>query len=1028
MKLDVALLASLFGGPVQHERLLRLHTPLGPNVLLAETLDGVEAVAPATGHAGFRLELTALSTSTHPELKQLIGQPVLLELLTGASRTALRPWHGHVTQFSLLGSDGGLARYRLVVEPWLALLAHRTDSRSFQGMTVPEVLEAVFGRYQAHGKLAAAWRFEFADAGVYPQRSLVTQYQESDLAFVLRLLAEEGLFAWFEHQGDATSESLGVHTLVIADHNGAVKPGAQARVRFAQSGASFKEDTLTRWGATAQVTTAAIELQSWDYRQNALRPVRADGAAAAGLPPLVRRDLPGVYVYETREPGERIAQRQQQTLDAAARLCEARGGFRMAAPATTFELAEHASAGGRYTVMAVRHRARNNLAADAQAGIARLLGLAAPREEDTPLYECDLVALPAELPVRALGLDVQGAAHVHELTTLLPRPAVHGTQTAIVVSDGAPIHTDRDHRIKVQFHWQRGGQASHRLADEGGDDNAPANDRAGTWVRVATPLAGANWGSVFTPRAGQEVVVEFLEGDIDRPVVVGSVYNGVGQANAQGNQAAGGAAGSTGNAPAWFPGDARSGALQGHQHNAVQVGFKTQEVSASASGTGGANQLVFDASPGEARVLLATSTANSRLQLGHLLYQRDNQRLQHQGHGAELFTSAYGALRAGSGLLISTHGRQASTGSAQQLDTRETQTQLDASRELQLALAKAAQQHQARIGSEPEPEKLPVAEGMAGMLEVLQAVDTLALATAAAAGAASEAEGSEASEEATSFDEQIQFLNAKGTPLANVAYELKLADGSVETGQTDAQGLTQRVVTAQAQPIVEAKLSPRPLESCCTAHAQQAGSTSAAALVVPISGVATNPQNLGASVVQVQTPKGKARPMTPGEIAMAKVIFKDSIDYSKVKVHNGEYLWFGLQPDNTAMTPNGEMYFNPDYFKEDFSKEDSADKHWFMHEMVHVWQYQLDYPVKLRGAIRIGLSYAYQLAHDKTLADYNMEAQGDIVADYFALKVLGDPTVMRQQRYANALSDYEQYTLKTFLADPADRSSLPGGS
>ena len=1024
MKLDVNLLASLFGGPVQHERLLRLHTPLGANVLLAETLDGLEAVVPATGHAGFRLQLTALSTSTHHELKQLIGQPVLLELLTGASRTQLRPWHGHVTQFSLLGSDGGLARYRLVIEPWLALAAHRTDSRSFQGMTVPEVLETVFARYQAHGRLGAQWRFELADAAVYPQRSLVTQYQESDLAFVQRLLAEEGLFAWFEHQGDAASDSLGAHTLVIADHNGAVKPASQARVRFAQSGASFKEDTLTRWGASVHVTTAAIELQSWDYRQNALRPVRADAVAASGLPPLVRRDLPGVYAYETREQGERIAQRQQQTLDACARLCDARGGFRAAAPATHIELTEHASADGRYTVLAVHHRARNNLAADAQATIARLLGLA-KRDDNAPLYECDLVALPAELPVRALGLDAAGQPHVFELTTLLPRPTVQGPQTAIVVSAGEPLHTDRDHRIKVQFHWQRGTQSSHRLSDDAGDDNAPANDRSGTWVRVATPLAGANWGSVFTPRAGQEVVVECLDGDIDRPVVVGSVYNGQGQPNAQGNQTAGGAAGSTGSAPAWFPGDARSGAQQGHQHNAVQVGFKTQELNASASGTGGANQLVFDASPGEARVLLATSTATTRLQLGHLLYQRDNQRLQHQGHGAELYTTAHGALRAGSGTLISTHGRQASSASAHQLDTRETQAQLDASRELQRALAQAAQQHQTKIGSEPAQQELPAAGGMAGMLEGLQAVDTLALATAAA-GAAAQAEGSGEAEQAPTFDEQIQFLNAKGTPLANVAYELKLADGSVEAGQTDAQGLTQRVVTAEAQPIVEAKLSPRPLESCCTAHAQQAGATAAAALVVPISGVATNPQNLGASVVQVQTPKGEARPLTPGEIAMARVIFKDSIDYSKVKVHNGEYLWFGLQPDNTAMTPNGEMYFNSSRFKEDFSTTDFGDRLWFMHEMVHVWQYQLGYPVKARGAIRIGLSYEYSLDASKRLSDYNMEAQGNLLSDYWALRLFGSPPQMWNAAHRGDLLLFEQ-VLAQFIADPSDVKSLPGG-
>lgn len=724
MKLDASLLTSLFGGPVQHDRLLRLHTPLGANALLAETLDGVEAVVPATGHAGFRFELTALSASTHVELKQLIGQPVLLELLTGASRTQLRPWHGHVTQFSLLGSDGGLARYRLIIEPWFALLAHRTGSRSFQGQTVLEVLEAVFARYQSHGRLSAAWRFDLADAGVYPQRSLVTQYQESDLAFVQRLLAEEGLFAWFEHQGDAASDNLGAHTLVIADHNGAVKPGAQARVRFAQSGASFKEDTLTRWGASAQLGTAAIELQSWDYRQNALRPVRADaaGTTATNLPPLVRRDLPGVYAYETREQGERIARRQQQTLGAAARLCEARGGLRAAAPATSFELAEHASANGGYTVMAVRHRARNNIAADAQASIAKLLSLA-QRDKDAPLYECDLVALPIDLPVRALALDAMGQPHVHELTTLLPRPAVHGAQTAVVVSAGEPIHTDRDHRVKVQFHWQRGGQSSHRLSDDAGYDNAPANDQAGTWVRVATALAGANWGSVFTPRAGQEVVVEFLDGDIDRPVVVGSVYNGQGQANAQGNQAAGGQVGSSGNAPAWFPGDAKSGVMQGHQHNAVQVGFKTQEYSASASGTGGANQLVFDASPGEARVLLATSTAATRLQLGHLLHQRDNQRLQPQGHGAELHTAALGALRGGSGSLLSTYGRPASSGQAQQMDARETQAQLDESRELHRTLADSAQKHQAKLQGEAPPDKLPTAEAMKATQESLAATE-----------------------------------------------------------------------------------------------------------------------------------------------------------------------------------------------------------------------------------------------------------------------------------------------------------------
>ncbi len=116
-----------------------------------------------------------------------------------------------------------------------------------------------------------------------------------------------------------------------------------------------------------------------------------------------------------------------------------------------------------------------------------------------------------------------------------------GVQSAIVVGLGEPVHTDRDHRIKVQFHWQRGASASHRLEHPSGN-NAPASDASGTWVRVSESVAGANWGMNFTPRLGQEGLVSFTEGDIDRPVVIGSVYNGQGQANAQSNQAGAGAA------------------------------------------------------------------------------------------------------------------------------------------------------------------------------------------------------------------------------------------------------------------------------------------------------------------------------------------------------------------------------------------------------------------------------------------------------------------------------------------------------
>jgi hypothetical protein len=170
----------------------------------------------------------------------------------------------------------------------------------------------------------------------------------------------------------------------------------------------------------------------------------------------------------------------------------------------------------------------------------------------------------------------------------------------------------------------------------------------------------------------------------------------------------------------------------------------------------------------------------------------------------------------------------------------------------------------------------------------------------------------------------------------------------------------------------------------------------------------------------------RARPLTAGEIALASLLFGAAIDYSRVRVYNRRYLPFGLQPRNCAMAPNGSLYFHQSCFLSDYAAGDPQARHWFMHEMVHVWQHQLGYPVRLRGAIRIGLSYRYELREGATLADFNMEAQGDLLADYFALKYLRQPEVMRQQRYRHSLDLYEA-VLASFLGDPANREHLHRG-
>lgn len=171
----------------------------------------------------------------------------------------------------------------------------------------------------------------------------------------------------------------------------------------------------------------------------------------------------------------------------------------------------------------------------------------------------------------------------------------------------------------------------------------------------------------------------------------------------------------------------------------------------------------------------------------------------------------------------------------------------------------------------------------------------------------------------------------------------------------------------------------------------------------------------------VCTPGG-VRAMTTGEVAMAALVFGSAIDYGRVRIHARRYMPF--QPKNCCMTPNGSLYFHRSCFLPDYTRGDPPAVHWFLHELVHVWQHQLGYAVRLRGAVRIGLPYSYELASGKTLADYNMEAQGDLLADYFVLKHLRSPSTMRQQQYAGSLLLYEE-VLASFLANPSSVANLP---
>ena len=728
---DLANLAAELLSGRQTNRLLRLHTPLdaqyGPDTLIPETLQGCEVISTQndgqrsplltlhpelspTQITGYRLELTALSHQPDIPLTPALGQPVLLELLTAQSRTELRPFHGHITRFERLASDGGLTRYRLTIEPWLSLLRHRRDSTIYQDMSVIDILNAVLKDGAGEGDYIPAWRFDLADPSVYTKRSLTTQYRETDLDFINRLMSEEGLYYWFTHEGDSSSPHLGSHTLVIADHNGAFTANPQANVRYTQSGTVLPEDSIDRWHEQYRAAPHRIETVSWDYRANQIHHSQfQDSSASAnssqknlGLT-LTQQDTPGQYAYSDSAQGERYARISMDAIHTHRHDISAAGTLRTATPGSYITLDDHPSytnidpddheATTTFLITRVTHQARNNLIAHQQAD--NLVG-----SGEQSRYRNTLTLIPNTTTYRSQTSDEHGVK-------LHPKPTVRGQQTAIVVGNSDPVHTDRDHRIKIQYHWQRGEQSHSRLSHPYPDDHstAPGDHTTGTWVRVISslaPTAGDNWGSVHLPRVGQEVLVDFVEGDIDRPVIINSLYNGQGQDNAAHNQIAGTAPTATANATSWF-----AGSEAGNNHAATLSGIKTQQLNNSQDGTGGYNQLVFDDTANQSRLSLqqheAQHTGDSELNLGQLTHQSDNQRLNPLGYGIELKTRHSAAVRAGSGLLISSDQQPVN---GMQMDSRAAAAIISRQFDLNTALAQSADTHQAKGATDPAADQL----------------------------------------------------------------------------------------------------------------------------------------------------------------------------------------------------------------------------------------------------------------------------------------------------------------------------------
>ena len=628
----------------QDSRLIEIRSPV-PAPLLVESMSGCEAV-----NALFRFDVDCIAADAYLPLSDLLGTQFALRLRLADGR--LRTWHGYCTHSAPLGSDGGLARYRLTLEPWLTLLAQGRRSRVYQGLDLRGLCDTLFAACRMH----ANWRFDVTRT--LRRRSLCIQHRESDLDFLLRLLAEEGISFRFEHeqtQQDDTAAERARHCLVLFDQNAGPAPGPQDRIRFHRADATEIDDTIQTLADEHRVGTNAINRSSWDYRTLVAMAAQARSGLDGGhLPLLEEHDGSGAYRYESEAAAVEHADLALAGHEARYRRLRGDGSVRDLAAGAHFKLEGHAQFIGEnanFAVLSIEHRAANNLGS-AAAALLPVQGV------ERGSYRNEFVLQPAAAPMLPMPRR---------------KPAAQ-PETALVVGEaGAVLTTDRDHRVRIQFHWQRGerpnpgGLATADLAN--GDEHAPGDERSGTWVRVAEWLSGPDWGSHFLPRTGTEVLIDFIDGDIDRPLVVGQLYGGT-------------------DLPPFSAGEASSA-----NHPGVISGWNSDT---HASDGQGFNQWLADDTPGQLRTRLACSHAASQLSLGHLVEQapRSATRGPWRGAGLELRTDGWLALRAGEGLLISSTARP--QGASTQMDVAEAVGQLRGAEHTARALSDAAAAQSAR--------------------------------------------------------------------------------------------------------------------------------------------------------------------------------------------------------------------------------------------------------------------------------------------------------------------------------------------
>ncbi|WP_409526352.1 type VI secretion system Vgr family protein [Nitrincola sp. MINF-07-Sa-05] len=454
----------------QQPRLLSIDSPLGKDTLLLTRLEGEEAISSLFS---FEIEMYSLRETIAPA--EIVGKNVTLKLMKADDQGLKTDSHtvinGYVRQFRGDGSQlHDLRCYSAEVVPWLWFLTQTSDSKVFQHKDIRQIASEVFA---ANGFTD----FEFRLIGQHPVREYCVQYQESDFTFLSRLFEEEGIYYFFKH-------SEGQHILVLADHSSAPETCEENQVSYRTG--SLSPHHIHSWSHQHAFRTGRYAKRDYDFK-------KPPDHMLTGVP--ASMEVPGVtryehYLYPGRYDnkgfGENLTKLRIEHDEALHDHVLGKGICRTFRTGHTFDLTRHDDTPGElntYLLISIQHDASDYSYTS--------------RDEETRGYENRFVCMPA--------------SRVYRPPLKTGWPKMLGPQHAVIVGPaGEEIYTDEYGRVKVQFPWDRYGQH---------------NENSSCWVRVSHQWAGKNWGSIYIPRIGQEVIVDFYDGNPDRPIITGRVYN-----------------------------------------------------------------------------------------------------------------------------------------------------------------------------------------------------------------------------------------------------------------------------------------------------------------------------------------------------------------------------------------------------------------------------------------------------------------------------------------------------------------------